>query len=397
MPLKPARFAAIAFWISAAWPALADDFSHLPEGARTPCTVPEAPDAICRDTPPEPPADGKIEPGLSLSRNGQSLTVFYTPEETQAEDRGAKPAPRLTGDIQAPLERITEGLWGGRWHIRDLDQAVLDLVPLKEGTIDRKSGVTFVGPGAPYDPFPAFQKADRPVRLDTLPVPFIMTSESFRSDVLGETRDLYKVIPDHCEETPADCHFIYGMDGAAIIHTLRYALYSSVPHPDRIAFIGIANYRGPDPSKSRARDLTRTAENTRYPDVARFVIGEVIPHIEGPGYTQNVNRRTIYGGSRGAAFALSITEDHPGTFCQVIAVSPGTYERRADTSRPDCVHMILGAGTLETRAHARTKAIAAALKADGVRVTEQYEITGHAPHLRAEILRRALAAGLLDP
>lgn len=140
------------------------------------------------------------------------------------------------------------------------------------------------------------------------------TRYTLHSNILGEDRELLVRLPEGYGESEKQYPVIYVTD--AENHFSYFTLMAGVLEeqermPESI-FVGITNADG-----MRGRDLLQEQGNFR-----RYLKEEVFTFIDSKFRTSNL--RTLYGGSLGGNFALSILADQMDLFDNYIGASPST-------------------------------------------------------------------------
>jgi enterochelin esterase-like enzyme len=158
--------------------------------------------------------------------------------------------------------------------------------------------------------------------------------DTVASAALGLRRGLTVYIPPQ-HGTAAIADVIYMADGqslpeyAPLLDTL--ILIRRLP---RLLVVGINSDPGrimPDPAKpgeylpdGRSREYLPGVDSTRFAAHERFLLDEVLPHVERTyGAPSARNRRALFGFSNGATFGAAMGLSHPDRFGAVIAFSPG--------------------------------------------------------------------------
>jgi enterochelin esterase-like enzyme len=272
--------------------------------------------------------------------------------------------PSLFGDVETPLDRIGDGLWGKRLFLPDLDHAALDL------GLDNVTGVEQVN-------FSGSHADHSLVKEGTFPG---IEKITIHSKVLGADRDIYVYRGKKCRSTVKTCRIIYFVDGNSFnVFLLNGSKEEKERKLPNLVVVGLAD--PPDDGKPGDKNFSdkrnsELLEALHKPDYARFqkfLTDEVMPQIE-----NKVAPRARYaaGFSSGGAWALSTMLEHPELFQGTLAFSPGTFDAPPHVDASG--HTVwIGSGKLEGGFYRETQSYAKILAGLHANVRSRYFVGGH--------------------
>ncbi|MGA9795420.1 MAG: alpha/beta hydrolase-fold protein [Rhizomicrobium sp.] len=272
--------------------------------------------------------------------------------------------PEVAGDVETPLDRIGDGLWGKRLFLPDLDHAVIEIGLANAVGVEPAS---FSGPHADHllvkeGTFPSIEKT------------------TIHSKALNADRDIYVYRGEKCRTTVEGCRIIYFADGAEFgLFLLNQPKEEKEVALKNLVIVGLADPSNdgkagdPNFSRKRAGELLSVLHQPDYARFQNFLTDEVIPAIEKGG---KPSARYAAGYSNGGAWAMSTMLEHPELFQGALAFSPGWFEapQNADGSG----HIVwIGSGKLEGAMYRDAQSYAKILAEMHADVRSRYLVGGH--------------------
>ncbi len=324
--------------------------------------------------------DRLLQSGNGLLRDGNELLFVY---------RKAARSVSLRGGLQYPLSRI-DGTddWVVRLRVPDLDRLILSYA----------FAVDEVSP--PQGTYAHWRGRDAPAAV-AMASPLQGSSEriSVASVALPKPRRVHVYLsPDVCGEPIRAA--VYLADGKHAADFARVAeplvLAGAIP---RLLIVGVEAASGSARNEEYVPALG--AQSGRFEAHQRFVVSELIPHVEQRYGVRGASVRRIAAGfSNGADWAIATGLRHPRLFANVVAFAAGWPVSAVPTDAAG-TSFHLGAGTLDTRYHRNTRKIAARLASAGMRYQFAEVVGGHDVvvwmHLLAGALRWSMAASECRP
>lgn len=315
--------------------------------------------AVCR----EPATIGAEEATKRLESS--DLAFWADGEDFHVLARRSE-RPQLCCTIQSAMEQVngSSNLWTLTAKVRDLDQALLDVLLLPAGSETYPQ--EWRGSAASLPPL------FKPARDGEI------TQHNVQSAALGETRGLFIYRPPGAGPMPV----IYLADGEAteaFAALLRPMIEAGEIPP--VMIVGL--WSGPLLQEGQDQPLNRrhyeylTGWNDGiYRTHERFLIDEVMPLAEGLGASKEPRDRILMGFSDGASWALNTATVRPDLFRGVIALS---YAGEPDAlAKPSGYGRIyLAAGTMEEAFHDATVKVAARMEGRSEAVRLDVGVAGH--------------------
>jgi prolyl oligopeptidase len=277
---------------------------------------------------------------------------------------GSAPAVLLGWVAHLPMQRADGDLWFVAVRLREAAAAAVSwfVMPGPEADLAAvvASGQVWRGPDSPRVPQPATG-----IRGD-------VTVEAFRSDALGETRDvsLYLPAPAAASRATSPLPVLFAADGWQRPDLVEPLIEAGAIPP--IAVVAAAS----DPSGAgRAAEYLPGAE--RHARAVRF-FGEELAGWAASRFdvATDAGSRAVFGVSNGAAFALSAAAAKGAGFGRVIAFSIGG-SATAPPALPPEVAVYLCSGRLEKSFHETTSRVAAALDVPRRELVRREWVAGH--------------------
>ncbi|MHA6287857.1 alpha/beta hydrolase [Maricaulis sp. CAU 1757] len=277
--------------------------------------------------------------------------------------------------LQTHMEPIEPGLWVASYQLPRLDEAFIDVwpIPLADRELARwDDRLHYFGSDAP-PPVPKREyPEDRLIRE-------VMPPRAFDH---ARTVNIY-VPPSGAGPHPV----VYMADGgnAHGYGEIAEALAAEC-RARAVIIVGIeTEHRDGDDlhesSRLRAADYLWGRDPDRFSAHERFLIDEVMPHIESNYAASTVAaERLISGKSNGAAWAVSTALRHPDLFGSASASSFVWRQAfdAAETVSPEPVFLV-SAGLFEPRVLAHSEWITQQIREGGGQVELQRFVSGHSP------------------
>lgn len=272
--------------------------------------------------------------------------------------------PDAFGDVQTPLDRIGDGLWGKRLFLSDLDHAVF---MLNIGNVAGVGIVSFSGAHADHSP----------IKEGTLPS---IEKTTIHSKALNADRDIYVYRGEKCRTTVEGCRVLYFADGAEFgLFLFNQPKEEKAGVLTNLVVVGLADPSDdgkpgdPNFSRKRAGELLSALHQPDYAQFQNFLTDEVIPTVE---KSEKPSARYAAGYSNGGAWAMSTMLEHPAMFQGALAFSPGMFE--APPSADASGHTVwIGSGKLEGAMYRDAQSYAKILAGMHADVRSRFFVSGH--------------------
>ncbi len=363
------RFLLPAILFCAASIAHAADSNDLGFHARA-CGEGDAPACVLPHTWAPGEAEGHLGTHeIAAWRDGDTLLVAARREVGDVS---------LCCSIEAPMERIGEGVWGLAIRVQGIERAVIDIHVLPNTAAH--AVLVFRGHDAPPEPEVAATLAGK------------LVEETIDSKAMGEPRNLTIYTPPGFDPTKrypvvylADGYFVRA--DAFIVEPL--IVKGRLPP---LVMIGLWPSTGPRPDMRGLEYLVgKNPRTSRFRAHEAFLIDEVMPFAEQRyGASTERDQRLIAGLSDGAGWAMATGAEHPNLFGHIAAFSFGwgpAMEHIGESGRPK---LFISAGTLEP-GFLRTSTMAATrARESGDEVVFEQWTSGHSPYIWQSMLIAAL-------
>ncbi|AVR97703.1 hypothetical protein C9I28_20220 [Pseudoduganella armeniaca] len=285
--------------------------------------------------------------------------------------------PFLCCDLQTPLQRLRNGVFGIKIRSPNLSNAVLTL---------HVTNVEPRGEAFRYRGSEQFILADEDVALPTqagldierIALPFAAGS--------SETRTVSIFRGAACKQTIANCTVVYMADGQSLQRLLLAAWRNGRRLAD-LVFVGVHN-ADTGGSNRRIAELLRVSEEPDFELFKAFVFGTVRDRVESG---QAPRKRYAGGMSNGGAWALSMLAEQPDLFDGAIVMSPAIWHEPASMEVAGKA-LIIGAGLLEDGMLRQAQKIAGLCSDKGASVAAIYPPSGHSMNSWVNIWIGALKA-----
>jgi len=334
---------------------------------------------VCADTEPFCILEEPVDQGLLEERLDGLDEAYWVDGNTITVA-----ARRETGGvffccaIQAPMRQSQDSdYWYLSVTIPRLEEAFIDIIP-----------IPFDGPNRLTQFLPLEYRGDHaiapvsraPVADGTIEV------RTMESVALGVTRRVTVYVPPELNEG-TNRPIVYLADGQG---TIAYAqIVRSLIDNCRIEPVMLAGLwhgeveNGTTPqqtSEQRSRDYLWGFEGNIFVEHENFFLNEVMPLVETEFLASDVpTRRSLFGKSSGAAWALSTALRNPTEFGAIGAVS-AVWSQSLNAAEPQSgPHYYLSVGLFEDRAPSLLTNIVERFADAGVGFSERTYVSGHSP------------------
>ena len=281
-----------------------------------------------------------------------------------AEEAFYPNGPYLCCEIQAYLDKISEGVYSASFRWARMADAMLDLRFMNVNSRP-DARLKLNGPSSFV-----FVDANIDESLIARSGAELLTSIYAAGDVLG-LRKLSVFRGSRCLKTVSQCAVIYMPDGEYVRMFVLNALANKI---DMSRFV-VAGVHNADQNSSDARieELLLGLNDTRYDAFMRFITRDVRQHVE---HGEKPHHRYAAGLSNGGSWAYNALGSQSEYFDGAIIMSPGERKTQSEGALAGRI-VVIGAGYMETNFYKNTSIIAAGLKSRGASVNEVYVASGH--------------------
>jgi hypothetical protein len=294
-----------------------------------------------------------------IDENSLTVGVILRPGEINNNE-----LPFLCCEIQAPLDKVSDGLYLGKFRWDQMSSSLLDMRLLNiseriNSRIRYVGSVDFTMPD--LDIGNALIARSGLVRSDQM---IRISSEDIERKI-----SIFK--GRSCLVSVVQCIVIYMADGESLSFFIKNSLKNKVVL-DRFIFVGIHN-SAVNHVETRIKELVYGIDPTFYEAYRRLATMDVPILIE---KKEKPLRRYVAGFSNGGAWALDTLYNNPLKYDGAIVMSPGQWEFRKADHLPNR-RIYIGAGLMETGVKTSSIAIAAGFRNRETLVIELYPPSGH--------------------
>lgn len=303
---------------------------------------------------------------IAVQREGETLTVFA---------HLAGNHPHMGGSLWGDLENVGDDIWIARYHLAELNRAILTVAAMDSGAHSTTAWLTWRGPDAPAAPAVKFHLEG------------IVLDRTLWSDALHETRRLKIYLPPDWRRD-GDYPTLFLADGGAVnfyAHVVE-AMIDAHTLPPMVIVGALSGQEGIVEDRSALHLDLRSADyvpdfpgaGERFQQHMRFFATELVAYAEREfAVTHDPARRAVNGQSNGGSLALWAGLLHPEVFSNAFVSSQAGDAVETIEPTPMRARFFFNAGLYESPFLFNARHSTAALRTAGYKVEFETLAAGH--------------------